>query len=273
MIKSKRVRTRNDQTNFSLAMVNVPFLLHTVATIITNIYFNYQKQEFIQKLTLDYSIVVVYMTCKANPKANVTFDPKRFGLKTINIKCNPQTRDFECREAIPMLDFIIDNYGNYPAQKIFFIHGHERSGHYWTSVYNVIRKVIKMDYFRNDRFGGIYKAVFHPYSMWAPNTTKKEHNREIRKIFPYVYKNTSMWHYYNLNETSFPCCSTFFIDSESMMRRTKEEYIYIRERLRELAYDYKKRKVVWEYCSYLMEYSWHLLLADWVHTNKTKIPF
>ena len=75
------------------------------------------------------------MTCKRS------FDASRFKIKTYHISCDDKSYDY-CYEAVPYLKFIYDHYDDLHG-KIIFIHGHEFSWHYSSSVFRIVEERIK----------------------------------------------------------------------------------------------------------------------------------
>jgi hypothetical protein len=84
-----------------------------------------------------------------------------------------------------------------------------------------------------------------------------------------IYGNTTMPARRIINNTFYPCCSTFFVDSRLVQTRPKFEYELVRARLRQWSRDYRfdKKEGPAAYCGRVMEYTWHILLA-----NRSAIP-
>lgn len=200
-------------------------------------------------------IMVVYMTCKEKKP----FPAEKFGLPTYNIKCNETTNPYDCREAVPYLNFIIDNYDNPLADKFIFVHGHETAWHYNTSVFEVVNKTIKTKEFQRNNYGGLYKRLWHNFVPWV-------RNKRYADIYPIFYGNMSMAPYQYLARTSFPCCASFYVNSSNFKIRPKWEFITLRNRLtswsRANINNRSLENPVHLLCSTLMEHTWHILLGN-----------
>lgn len=203
------------------------------------------------------SITIIYATCFEKNNFSASF----FEYPTYKVSCNEtkSIRKFECKESVPYLQFLYNNYYNLTG-KLIFIHGHEKSWHYKTSVYEAVKKRIQSPEFKSSSYGGIFSHYFHRHVPW-----KKRINdtNTYEKIFQYIYHNTSMMQFYGLQSTKFPCCSTFFVDADCIRLRPRNEYLTIIERLINYSHHFPHASY---HCSRLMEYTWHVLLG-----NMTKV--
>lgn len=197
------------------------------------------------------SALVVYVTCKERP-----FPAHRLQVPSINMKCNPAHRTLLCREAIPMFDFLIEYYGKFKADKIIFIHGHERAWHYKRSVINVINTITKTEKFWNNEYGGLYKIRWHSNSVFTSNCTQ---GLVYQQMYKEIYGDTSINQYFPGYKVEFPCCSTFYISTELIMKNPLSLYITVRDRL----INWSKTRIAnnqsTKFCGYFMEFSWNLL--------------
>jgi hypothetical protein len=157
-----------------------------------------------------------------------------------------------------MLEFFMQVYDSRLAQKYIFIHGHERSWHHTRPVFEQIHELVSSTYFKQNQYG----AVFPFYNNGHGDMMNEE-------MYAAIYVNTSMPPKMIDENNTRPCCATFFVDANLIHTRKKEEYVFLRERLR----NYSIYKPVVGMgnpnmdCGRIMEYTWHILL-----TNRTTIP-
>jgi hypothetical protein len=87
--------------------------------------------------------------------------------------------------------------------------------------------------------------------------------------YQYMFHNTSMPPHMIDANNLFPCCATFFVDSDLVRTRSKDEYLLIISRLRQWSKEHPRvrNQEPAVYCGRVMEYTWHILL-----TNRTNIP-
>jgi hypothetical protein len=155
--------------------------------------------------------------------------------------CRDGLSDVDAREAGPMLNFIIDNYGNVEEEKIIFIHAHENSGHYLESIWRLISRLITRfhDEFWSRDFGNVATYLFvttgfekqngRLYSMieaafsWA----------NLADIIDVLFNGTSMA---NVPKDfwEIPCCATFFVNTSLLWKRPKHEYVRLRDNIRSI---------------------------------------
>lgn len=206
-------------------------------------------------------ILLIYTTC---PPEGLDLQLPLWKTKVpaIGIKCNSTTKFFDCNEAGLYLDFIIKHYDRPLAKTYIFAHGHELAWHYPISLLTAINKAIQTRYFKKQNFGGIFDTMYSqgPYSPieidWAP------------RLYKFVFNGTSMPSKIIENHNQRPCCSTFFVKSDQIRNRKKEEYIHIRKKLTYWSQLHSaERPNPAYYCGRIMEYSWHILF-----TNQSYIP-
>jgi hypothetical protein len=91
-------------------------------------------------------VMIIYTSCREQ----TVFPVWKTNISLFHLKCNPETSSVDCNEAVPMLNFLIDHYDNPLAAKHIFLHAHETAWHYFRPVFDQIRDVIALDYFRNN---------------------------------------------------------------------------------------------------------------------------
>jgi hypothetical protein len=198
--------------------------------------------------------MIVYISCREKTR----FPIWKTNLSLFQVKCTPETNSIDCNEAVPMLNFLIDHYDDPLARKYIFLHGHERSWHYFRPVFDQVHNVIGLDYFRKNEYGAMF-----PVYITGPGSVMSE------SMYTSIYANTTMPARPIIKDNFYPCCATFFIDSRLVRTRPKFEYELVRARLRQWSRDHPiyNRRVASVYCGRVMEYTWHILLA-----NRSAIP-
>lgn len=187
---------------------------------------------------------------------------------TYNIKCKASNNNLLCKEALPMLDYFIDFYGEFRAEKLIFIHGHETSWHYRTSVIDVINRMIKSEMFWKTDYGAIYKEI-----CWHRNEIAENQDgwwTQQRNLYKIVYANTSIMKYISGYNLSNPCCATFYINSSLITNNPLSLYITVRDRLIKWTSDQLDQNKSPQICSYFMEFTWNMLLnRPYIDQNTT----
>ena len=225
--------------------VSHQFFILPLILLILSIYLNYPYCPINIKLRcLDGRIAVVYMTCFEKKPFNIT----KFELPTYRLTCKSKNDDY-CFEAVPYLRFFYDHYYDI-NRKFFFIHAHEYSFHYNKSIFAVIKDRIKSKEFQNSLYGPLYVNIWGTKVWWKKGI--------FRLIFEEIYHNTTMMEYYNIDSTSYPCCSTFFVDSSLFRSRPRDEYLIYIKRLQNYSRSFDRRGVL---CGRIAEYTWHLMLG------------
>jgi hypothetical protein len=149
----------------------------------------------------------------------------------------------DAREIGPMLRFMRDYRGKHEVERIIFCHEHERSWHYPISIWKIISRVIKTRFFWTSDFGNVVSGTYITTSFNRDRTgeictvtTGVGSWIRMSVIVEFLFENTS------ISRESFkhpiwktPCCSTFFIDPEILLKRTREEYDSILDRIHWLA--------------------------------------
>jgi hypothetical protein len=197
-------------------------------------------------------ILIVYVSCKEKQ----VFPIWKTNLSTVGLKCNPETNSIDCKEAVPMLNFFIQNYDRPLARKYIFLHAHETSRHYPRPVFDQVHEVTSLDYFRRNQFGAIFPRYCNGSGMY-------------HEVYAEIFANTTMPPTSISSNNVRPCCATFFVDSRLVQTRAKSEYELIRTRLR----NWSKQHPSYAggdaayFCGRVMEWNWHILLA-----NRSDVP-
>jgi hypothetical protein len=219
--------------------------------------------------------LLVYTTCP-DSSANGSFPAWKSTIPTFNIKCDTGKANQSCGEAVGYLNFLINNYDYPPAKRYVFIHGHETSWHSPVSIFQVIKRLMRTDYWHQNTFGGFYPSLSGDWDFMT--------QRWGVPLYRYVFKGTSMPAEAPVTGTRWPCCGTFWVDSHQTRVRLKQEYILIRDRLIEWSLQVTDRShkpvnralgIVQDfppidsghptagwYCGRVAEYTWALLVAN-----------
>jgi hypothetical protein len=211
------------------------------------------------KIRIIPDILIVYVSCRERQP----FPVWKTNLSTFHLKCNPETNSIDCNEAVPMLTFLIQNYDHPRAYKYIFLHAHETAWHHSRPAFDQVHELISLDYFRRNQFG----AVFPVYIEGHGNMMSKQ-------MYHDIYANTTMPPTPISKNNFRPCCATFFVDSNLIQTRAKSEYELIRTRLRHWSQKYPShaRRNAAFFCGRVMEYTWHLLLANQSDIPKMPVP-
>lgn len=201
-------------------------------------------------------VLIVYTTCPFNNRTKrAPFDWRRLPCSSVALHCNKSTLDVDCFEAVPMLDFFVQNYDRPLARKYIFIHAHERSWHYPESIYVQLAFLLNSSYFATQDFGGLYATQFSS-GAWG----NKECSQWAEGLYQFLFAGTSMPKDPPRTSVSRPCCASFFMSSDLVKMRAKAELLLFRNRLQMWSRQNKHltKGPAW-YCSRLMEDSWHLM--------------
>jgi hypothetical protein len=194
------------------------------------------KPSFSAVLSLAYSIVVVTIGCKEPPGA---FHPPTDRYSIIQLRCDPATNDRDGHEAGPMIRFFGDYWGRFRRTKLIFAHAHDRSYHYpGGTIWDYIDRLVQTEYFRTHEFGNVIGggSFLGVAFRKSGNTTWAQMDSDtwwmnMTDYALFLFRNTSFmgvpW-----TEWHMPCCSTFFMDSELIMRHPQWEYRILMERIR-----------------------------------------
>lgn len=207
------------------------------------------------------AIKIVYVTCKEKKP----FRYWEFNLPTEGLKCNKSNLKYDAKEAVPYLNWIIDNYDDPPADKIIFVHGHRKSWHYQSNIFRVVNHTIHQLAFAKNDYGGMYNLGWYNFAPWVTMPA-------YRQAFYEIFHNLSLMQFYNINSSSMPCCATFYVSSKNFKYRTKEEYKIIRDRIRFYSNKYSLDNPTMK-LPILMEFIWHLLLGNTTHVDRKPIAF
>lgn len=211
------------------------------------------------------STMVIYITCN-EPE----FPAHRLNVPSYNIKCNKSLKHLLCNEALPMLEFFIEFYGRFPAEKFVFIHGHEKSWHYRSSVIDVINRLVNTSSYKNNDYGGLYRGWWHYNTDF---NSYDERGSTLQQMFKEVYGGTSVFKYFRGHHISFPCCSTFYIDSSLINKNPLSLYKQVHERLIRWSENRIANNQSAILCGYLMEYSWNMLFNVPSISSSTAIAY
>lgn len=197
-------------------------------------------------------LMIIFTTCGMG-----TLSIRRTSFPGVQLQCDPRTKRIDCKEAVPLLNFLIDTYDAPLAKRYVFAHGHDFSWHYRVRFFDALNIILKSEYYKTRNFGGIYGLFFHNRSCgpgeegWADD------------LYRWIYKGTSMPEDPIMYNNLRPCCSTFWLDSKLIHTRQKWEYVLIRDRLRQWSTEHMNlNKGPGYYCSRTMEYTWHILLSN-----------
>jgi hypothetical protein len=201
--------------------------------------------------------LLIYTVCPASPKRS-RFSVWRATIPTLSITCNSRTRQFDCNEAVGYLTFVINHYDKPLAKKYLFVHGHDSSWHGRENLFDLLPRLLKSEYFAGHPYGAIY---VRPQGFCAFGKPLSDVRNWSVPIYQYVFANTSMPAYPPDDGKFQPCCATFFMNSELVKTRKKEEYILIRDRLRKWSQQRPRLRNAAQKCGYVMEWSWNVLFA------------
>lgn len=201
-------------------------------------------------------VALIYATCAIPGKTQPEFSPWRSKIPTIQAECDMKTRGIDCNEAVPYLNFIIENYDNPIADRYIFVHGHDRAWHHTANLFDALEKLMQLTYWQENSFGGVF------YRFYARGPWGNDEEDWAEPLYREIFVNTSMPKDPQIMNNQRPCCATFWFDSKLIKNRQKKEYILIRDRLRNwsLHHAYVVPNPGY-YCGRTMEYNWHILLT------------
>jgi hypothetical protein len=203
--------------------------------------------------------LLIYTTCHKS----AIFSIERSTIASVGIECDNETRGLDCNEAVPYLNFIIENYERPIAKKYIFAHGHDTSWHYQGDFFDALESLLNSTYFRKMKYGGVFRGNYFT-GPWGENEEKW-----ARPLYKFIFKNTSMPKEPVVERNQRPCCATFWLNSELVWSREKSEYVEMRDRLRE----WSKRNAGVKpdpayFCGRTMEYSWHIIFTKRAFVDK-----
>jgi hypothetical protein len=186
----------------------------------------------------------------------VPFSIWKTHIPAIGLECSNSTRFIDCNEAVPYLNFVIDNYEKTLADKYIFAHGHDTSWHYQGDFFEALESLLTATYFRKLQYGGVFRGNYYT-GAWGENEA-----RWALPLYKFVFGNTSMPASPEEDKNQRPCCATFWLNSELIYSRKKQEYIEMRERLRLWSVRHMDAdpNPAW-FCGRTMEYSWHIIFT------------
>lgn len=240
------VRKVNQQTNFEPVYVQYKQMS------------NQTKRE-----TNADEVLLVYTTCKGFGRRS-HFAVWKSPVPTKEVPCNQTTRFIDCNEAVPILNFIIDNYERPLARRYIFTHGHEYAWHFTGNLFRALKILMQTSYWKTQKYGGLFQNWWRdkacgPGEAWSD------------PLYHYVFSNTSMPSEPVDDNNQRPCCATWWMDSDLVHSRTKSEYITIRDRLRQWSMEHMTaRPNPAYYCGRTMEYTWHILFSKSAYVEACK---
>jgi hypothetical protein len=197
------------------------------------------------------SALLVYTTCRGD-----RFPVWKTPIPAVGIECDNETNSIDCHEAVPYLNFIIENYDRPLADKYIFAHGHEAAWHYAGNFFDALESLLRSTYFRKLKYGGVFRQTFST-GAWGDG---EEH--WARPLYSYVFKQTAMPAAPVEVGNQRPCCATFWLNSELIRNRKVTEYIAVRDALREWSKENRNMEPNPAYfCGRVMEYNWHILFT------------
>jgi hypothetical protein len=141
------------------------------------------------------------------------------------IECANETNSIDCHEAVPYLNFIIDNYNRPLADKYIFAHGHETAWYFTGNFFEALETLLRLTYFRKLTYGGVFRQAYRT-GAWGD-----EEEHWVRPL--YSQQQTTMPATLIERGTHHPCCGTFWLNTKLIHNRKMREYIAVRDALRE----------------------------------------
>jgi hypothetical protein len=196
--------------------------------------------------------LLIYTTCQNT----VPFSVWRTDIPAIGIECNNETNFWDCNEAVPYLNFLIDNYDTPLADKYIFAHGHDTSWHYQGNFFDALDNLLSATYFRKLSYGGVFRGNYFT-GAWGDGE-----EYWAKPLYQYLFTGTSLPPEPIEDHNQRPCCATFWLNSELVWSRKKEEYILMRDRLRNWSHEHQtiNPNPAW-FCGRTMEYTWHIIFT------------
>jgi hypothetical protein len=168
--------------------------------------------------------MIVYVSCHRGSR-NETFPIWKTTLPTFEILCESVPFDVSCNEVVPYLNFIIDTYDNPLSRRYIFTHGHEMAWHFSRPLFDQLQLLRHTLYWSKQTCGAVFANLCHD---WRFSTRSWG-----IPLYKFIYANTSMPKDPPVNGAAFPCCGAFWLESDLIRMRTKNEYILIRDRFME----------------------------------------
>jgi hypothetical protein len=167
-----------------------------------------------------------------------TFNPPTDRYSFMHLQCNPATNDVDARETGQILSFIISSYGQLQQKKLIFCHAHDNSWHLGErSIWFHIDHLVRTDYFWESSFGNVMRCYITDI-FFRPNDEGLRCQMDedtwwmnMTDIAYFLFAGTT---FMNVPWTSWasPCCSTFFMNSDLILKHPKEDYVILLKRLR-----------------------------------------
>lgn len=204
-------------------------------------------------------VMIVFTRC-----GETNFSIHKSKIPAVALDCDPETKYIDCKESVPMLNFLINTYDAPLAKKYIFAHGHDLSWHYMVNFFDVLEELMGTNYFSNREFGGVYNGRDSGSCGWKESSW-------ANPLYKWVYHGTSMPEKPTAVRNYRPCCSTFWMNSTLVHTRQKWEYVVIRDRLRQWSREHMNiTRGPAYYCGRTMEYTWHILLFNESYIDQCK---
>ena len=172
--------------------------------------------------------------------------PSFRGLPVTLARCEVMN-SAHCFEAPYLLDFLYNWYDNLTEETIVFSHAHLKSWHI-DNIEDAIFSTQNTPYWKTHSFGGFANG------LWKRCCD----NIAFQDIYPYLFNGTTMPRVWDRFST-YPCCSTFFVKTNQIRMRPKENYRRIFLNLQKWVE--MNPNLGW-HCSRVFEYTWHILLGQ-----------
>jgi hypothetical protein len=197
-------------------------------------------------------LLLLASTADANPTTAVVVNECREDLRWLRklpvatpvfltscVDKNELDRDIDdlCSEAYGYFKWVYDNYDRlatgWPADILFFTHGHEFSWHYKTSIAAQIAQLLaeQPEYIERNRMGMLNCEITQTGGKpdFAPHGHGPSRNMDRDWLWSVLFRDTSVQlptDYY------IPCCGTFWVRSRTLTEsRRRGEYAIILENL------------------------------------------
>ena len=209
--------------------------------------FSKNKEEK-QKFPEIYPDTVRVFVIACGPKDHI---PKFVDANITTARCHIMP-GYQCHEVPYMLDFLINWYDNLTEETVVFSHGHTYSWH-TPNIVTSLQRERNTDYFKENGFGGFR---LHLWKRCCDDPRYQD-------IYPRMFQDTSIPRVWNRYST-YPCCSTFFVKTETIRKRPKQDYINIYRNLQNWV---AVNPNISFHCGRVFEYTWHIIF-----TGKPEVP-
>ena len=223
-------------------------------------------------------VLLLYHICQSKMH-NWSIENSPWPSKAVWCTTDP---DNDCYEAVPFLDFLIENYARDPADIVVFSHAHDTSWHYARPFWTEVSELVRSPFFELSDIGGVSET------RWArgPRRYRGFDATWYPELFSQVFRGTTMEK--DLARTfdnSHPCCSSYFFKWPLVRTRPLSDYLLLRNNLVTWSKTAWLRarsdgKVPGYFCGRVIEYNWHFILAnrtviekrrDWVRAYQRRL--